>query len=86
MILEVVQPGVFTWPVISQELEFLGNDSDPEPWVIDGTWTIETTVPKPGYYEVLCDFMPKGGSAQFLNASFEDRWLCWRSSPPTARI
>jgi hypothetical protein len=34
----------------------------------DGTWTIQTSVPKPGYYEVLCDFMPKGGSGQFLSA------------------
>jgi hypothetical protein len=36
----------------------------------DGTWTIETRVPKAGYYQVLCDFMPKGGSGQFLSAPF----------------
>jgi len=34
----------------------------------DGTWTIETSVPKAGYYQVLCDFMPRGGSGQFLTA------------------
>jgi hypothetical protein len=34
----------------------------------DGTWTIQTSVPKPGYYQVLCDFMPQGGSGQFLTA------------------
>jgi Heavy metal binding domain len=32
----------------------------------DGTWTMETVLPKPGYYKVLCDFMPSGGSSQFL--------------------
>ena len=34
----------------------------------DGTWTIDTSVPKAGYYQVLCDFMPRGGSGQFLTA------------------
>jgi hypothetical protein len=32
----------------------------------DGTWTIDVTLPKPGYYKVLSDFMPSGGAPQFL--------------------
>jgi hypothetical protein len=35
----------------------------------DGRWTIEATVPKPGYYTVLSDFVPTGGSPQFLGRS-----------------
>jgi hypothetical protein len=65
---EVVHTKRFHLFVISQDLEFFEHI---HPTMgDDGTWTIETTVPKPGYYEVLCDFMPKGGSAQFLNAPF----------------
>lgn len=32
----------------------------------DGTWTIQLVLPKPGYYAVLSDFLPSGGSSQFL--------------------
>lgn len=32
----------------------------------DGAWQIEVTVPKAGYYKVLSDFVPTGGSPQFL--------------------
>src|SRR5437016_12337969 len=32
----------------------------------DGTWTIDVTLPKPGYYKVLSDFLPGGGSSQFI--------------------
>ena len=32
----------------------------------DGTWTIEVTLPKAGYYKVLSDFLPSGGSSQFI--------------------
>jgi hypothetical protein len=31
-----------------------------------GTWSIEVTLPKPGYYKLLSDFVPFGGSAQFV--------------------
>ena len=50
--------------VISQDMQFFEHihpeESD------DGTWSIEVTLPRPGYYDVLSDFMPSGGSAQFL--------------------
>ena len=32
----------------------------------DGTWAIEVTLPKPGYYQILSDFLPTGGSPQFV--------------------
>jgi Heavy metal binding domain len=63
---EVVHTRRFHLFVISQDLDFFAHI---HPTMgADGTWSIETTVPKPGYYQVLCDFMPRGGSGQFLNA------------------
>jgi hypothetical protein len=32
----------------------------------EATWQIEVTVPQEGYYRVLSDFLPAGGSPQFL--------------------
>ncbi|HEY6458453.1 MAG TPA: heavy metal-binding domain-containing protein [Steroidobacteraceae bacterium] len=65
---EVVHTKRFHLFVISEDLEFFEHIHPA--MAADGTWSIETTVPKPGYYEVFCDFMPKGGSGQFLNAPF----------------
>jgi hypothetical protein len=33
----------------------------------DGAWTLDVTVPKPGYYRILSDFLPAGGAPQFLS-------------------
>lgn len=64
---EVVHTKQFHLFVISQDLNFFEHI---HPTMgEDGTWTIETSVPKAGYYQVLCDFMPKGGSGQFLTAA-----------------
>ncbi len=32
----------------------------------DRSWSIDVTLPRPGYYKLLSDFVPNGGSAQFL--------------------
>ena len=32
----------------------------------DGTWSIDVTLPKAGYYKVLSDFLPGGGAVQFI--------------------
>lgn len=32
----------------------------------NGAWAIEVTLPKPGYYWMLSDFLPTGGSPQFV--------------------
>ena len=64
---EIVHTKQFHLFVISQDLEFFEHI---HPGMRDdGTWIIETTVPKAGYYQVLCDFMPSGGSGQFLTAA-----------------
>jgi hypothetical protein len=50
--------------VISQDMEsFQHIHPEQAP---DGTWRIEATLPKPGYYKVLSDFLPSGGSSQFI--------------------
>jgi hypothetical protein len=50
--------------VISQDMEFFQHVHPDER--ADGTWTIDVTLPKPGYYKVLSDFLPSGGSSQFI--------------------
>jgi hypothetical protein len=32
----------------------------------DGSWSIDIVLPRPGYYKVLSDFVPLGGTAQFI--------------------
>jgi hypothetical protein len=50
--------------VISHDLEFFEHlHPDLQP---DGSWQLELTLPKPGYYRVLSDFLPSRGSPQFL--------------------
>ena len=51
--------------VISQDMEHFQHihpEQDSE-----GTWFIEVTLPKEGYYRVLSDFVPNGGSSQFIS-------------------
>jgi hypothetical protein len=50
--------------VISQDMDYFQHiHPEEQP---DGTWTIDVTLPKPGYYKVLSDFMPSGGASQFI--------------------
>jgi hypothetical protein len=63
---EIVHTKPFHLFVVSQDMEFFEHI---HPVMrADGTWTIDTTLPREGYYQVLCDFMPSGGSGQFLTA------------------
>jgi hypothetical protein len=50
--------------VISQNMEHFEH-IHPEQ-ADDGSWSIEVTLPTEGYYKVLSDFVPNGGSSQFL--------------------
>jgi hypothetical protein len=50
--------------VISQDMEHFQH-IHPEQ-LADGTWTLDVTLPKPGYYKVLSDFLPSGGSSQLI--------------------
>jgi Heavy metal binding domain len=50
--------------VISQDMEhFQHIHPEEQP---DGTWTIDVTLPKAGYYKVLSDFLPSGGATQLI--------------------
>ena len=50
--------------VISQDMEYFQHiHPEEQP---DGTWTIDVTLPKAGYYKVLSDFLPSGGASQFI--------------------
>ena len=61
---EVVHDRQYHLFVISQNMEYFQH-IHPEQRS-DGTWTIDLTLPKAGYYKVLSDFLPSGGSTQFI--------------------
>ncbi len=61
---EVVHEKEFHLFVISQDMESFQHIHPVEQ--PDGTWTLDVTLPKAGYYKVLSDFMPAGGAPQFL--------------------
>jgi hypothetical protein len=50
--------------VVSQDFESFEH-IHPEKQV-DGSFTIETTLPKAGYYKIFCDFFPAGGTPQVI--------------------
>ena len=53
--------------VVSQDLthfEHIHPTQDP-----DGAWSIEVVLPRPGYYKILSDFLPRGGAGQFIARS-----------------
>ena len=37
----------------------------------DGRWALQVTLPKPGNYRLLSDFLPTGGSPQFIGRTIE---------------
>jgi hypothetical protein len=61
---ELVHDRAYHLFVISQDMQFFEHIHPEEN--DEGAWSITVTLPSPGYYEVLSDFMPSGGSAQFL--------------------
>src|SRR5215471_18501724 len=61
---EVVHERQYNLFVISQDMEYFQHiHPEEQP---DGTWPIDVTLPEAGYYKVLSDFMPGGGSSQFI--------------------
>jgi hypothetical protein len=50
--------------VISQDMDFFQHIHPAQH--PDGAWSIDVTLPKPGYYKVLSDFLPSGGASQFI--------------------
>jgi hypothetical protein len=61
---ETVHEKQYHFFVISQDMEYFQH-IHPEQQN-DGTWTIDVTLPKAGYYKLLSDFLPTGGASQFL--------------------
>ncbi|MBM3779101.1 MAG: hypothetical protein FJW23_12865 [Acidimicrobiia bacterium] len=61
---EVVHDRYYHFFVISQDLTFFEH-LHPEQ-ELDGTWSITVTLPKPGHYRLLSDFVPTGGTPQFV--------------------
>jgi hypothetical protein len=61
---EVVHERQYHLFVISQDMQYFQHIHPEEQ--SDGTWSIDVTLPKAGYYKVLSDFMPSGGSSQFI--------------------
>jgi hypothetical protein len=61
---EVVHERQYHLFVISQDMEYFQHIHPEE--LPDGTWSIDVTLPKAGYYKVLSDFMPGGGTSQFI--------------------
>jgi hypothetical protein len=66
---EVVHEKRYHLFVVSRDMEVFQH-IHPEQQT-DGTWKIEVTLPKPGYYQLLSDFLPTGGSPQFVGRTIE---------------
>jgi hypothetical protein len=62
---EVVHDKQYHLFVISQDMEYFQH-IHPEQRA-DGTWSIDVTLPRAAYYKVLSDFLPSGGSTQFIS-------------------
>ena len=50
--------------VISQDMEHFAHIHPAQQ--ANGSWAVDVTLPRAGYYKVLSDFMPSGGAAQLI--------------------
>jgi hypothetical protein len=66
---EVVHEKRYHLFVVSRDMEFFEH-IHPEQ-LPDGRWMIQVTLPKPGDYRILSDFLPSGGSPQFVGRTLE---------------
>jgi Heavy metal binding domain len=66
---EVVHEKRYHLFIVSRDMEFFEHiHPEQQP---DGRWTIQVTLPKPGNYRILSDFLPTGGSPQFVGRTLE---------------
>jgi hypothetical protein len=63
--LELVHERPYHLFVISQNMEHFQH-IHPEQQA-DASWAIDVTLPKPGYYTLLSDFLPTGGASQLIS-------------------
>jgi len=61
---EVVHERQYHLFVISQDMEYFQHIHPAQQ--PDGSWSIDVTLPRAGYYKMLSDFLPGGGAVQFL--------------------
>lgn len=61
---EVVHEKLFHLFIVSEDLDFFVHDHPVQG--ADGVFHLQTILPKPGMYRLLCDFYPKGGTPQLL--------------------
>jgi len=62
---EIVHEKLFHLFVVSQDLKyFIHEHPQPQP---DGTFQIDLSLPKPGFYRVLSDFYPASGTPQLVS-------------------
>jgi len=81
---ETVHDKRFHLFVISQDMTvFQHLHPDPQ---TDGSWTMRLTLPKPGYYRVLSDFVPRGGSPQFLGRTLVTKGFSEDLASQAARL
>jgi len=65
---EKVHERVFHLFIVSRDLEFFAHvHPSLHP---DGSLDAEVTVPRPGAYQLIADFLPSGGSPQFVQRAF----------------
>jgi hypothetical protein len=55
--------------IVSSDMEFFEHVHPTQQR--DGRWSMEVTLPKPGDYRLLSDFLPTGGSPQFIGRTVE---------------
>jgi hypothetical protein len=63
--LEIVHERPYHLFVISQDMEHFQHIHPQQGPGL--TWAIDVTLPKPGYYTVLSDFLPSGGASQLIS-------------------
>jgi hypothetical protein len=68
---DVVHDKRFHLFVVSQDLEYFDH-IHPEQ-LPDGRWSIETRLPRPGYYRLFADFLPTGGTPQLVQKTLVSR-------------
>ena len=55
--------------IVSRDMEFFEHVHPAQQ--PDGRWSMGVTLPKPGDYQMLSDFLPTGGSPQFIGRTIE---------------
>src|SRR6185295_10905212 len=78
---ELVHEKPFHLFIVSSDMEFFEHvHPTQQP---DGRWAMEVTLPRAGDYRVLSDFLPTGGSPQFVGRTLETAGFTGELEPST---